>query len=137
MDPLPAFVIVTGRVEGGIRRSDNPVRRSRSPIDPLSYCSHDDTCLHIAAQRGPSDRQLLVKAGLDVNKQATWLQSVALRQGSDVILSSCSRCIATMSARWHLRPRFAREVVCGQSHITLCQAPNKRMQRTRCGILLL
>ena len=41
------------------------------PIDPLTYVSPDgDTCLHIAALRGNLRVvELLLKAGLDVNRQ--------------------------------------------------------------------
>lgn len=41
------------------------------PIDPLTYSAPDkDTCLHIAAHRGNLRAvDLLVKAGLDVNRQ--------------------------------------------------------------------
>ena len=47
--------------------SDDPC----TPIDPLTYRSPEsDTCLHIAALRGNLRAvELLVKAGLDVNKQ--------------------------------------------------------------------
>ncbi|WP_405118171.1 ankyrin repeat domain-containing protein [Pseudomonas leptonychotis] len=46
--------------------SDDP----EEPIDPLTYQNPDgDTCLHIAAQRGDiRSIELLIKAGLDVNK---------------------------------------------------------------------
>jgi len=42
-----------------------------APIDPLTYCAPDqDNCLHIAAHRGNLRAvELLVKAGLDINKQ--------------------------------------------------------------------
>jgi ankyrin repeat protein len=41
------------------------------PIDPLTYCAPDgDNCLHVAAHRGDlRSVELLIKAGLDVNKQ--------------------------------------------------------------------
>ena len=41
-----------------------------TPIDPLTYCAPDnDNCLHIAAHRGDlRNVQLLVRAGLDVNR---------------------------------------------------------------------
>ncbi len=41
------------------------------PINPLTYCSPDgDSCLHVAAHRGNLRMvELLIKAGLDINKQ--------------------------------------------------------------------
>jgi len=41
------------------------------PIDPLTYVAPDgDTCLHVAARRGDlRSVELLVSAGLDVNRQ--------------------------------------------------------------------
>ena len=47
--------------------SDDPTEK----IDPLTYRAPDgDTCLHIAARRGNLRAvELLIKAGLDVNRQ--------------------------------------------------------------------
>lgn len=46
--------------------SDDPT----APIDPLTYVAPDgDTCLHVASHRGNLRAvELLVKAGLDVNR---------------------------------------------------------------------
>ncbi|WP_271009082.1 ankyrin repeat domain-containing protein [Paucibacter sp. B51] len=47
--------------------ADDPM----APVEPLTYVAPDgDTCLHVASQRGNIRAvELLVKAGVDVNRQ--------------------------------------------------------------------